>query len=39
MQDVQIIGVPDRKFGEQTMAWIQLREAERARKNESVLPS
>ena len=25
VQDVQIIGVPDRKFGEVVMAWIQLR--------------
>jgi fatty-acyl-CoA synthase len=25
VQDVQIIGVPDRKFGEAVMAWVQLR--------------
>ena len=25
VQDVQIIGVPDRKFGEEVMAWIRLR--------------
>ncbi|MEZ6148986.1 MAG: AMP-binding protein [Pirellulaceae bacterium] len=34
VQDVQIIGVPDRKFGEQTMAWIQLREAKTASEEE-----
>ncbi len=26
VQDVQVIGVPDRKFGEEVMAWIRLRE-------------
>ena len=26
IQDVQIIGVPDRKFGEEVMAWVRLRE-------------
>lgn len=26
VQDVQIIGVPDRKFGEEVMAWVRIRE-------------
>ncbi len=26
VRDVQVIGVPDRKFGEQVMAWVSLRE-------------
>ncbi|MCY2984306.1 MAG: AMP-binding protein, partial [Planctomycetota bacterium] len=26
IQDVQVIGVPDRKFGEEVMAWVRLRE-------------
>lgn len=26
IQDVQIIGVPDRKFGEEVMAWVRLRD-------------
>ena len=30
IQDVQIIGVPDRKFGEEVMAWIRLREGQSA---------
>jgi len=30
IQDVQIIGVPDRKFGEEVMAWIRLREGRSA---------
>ncbi len=28
IQNVQIIGVPDKKYGEELMAWIQLREGE-----------
>ncbi len=30
IEDVQIIGVPDRKFGEEVMAWIRLREGQSA---------
>jgi fatty-acyl-CoA synthase len=30
VQDVQVIGVPDEKFGEEIMAWIRLREGETA---------
>ena len=30
VQDVQVIGVPDRKFGEQAMAWVQLHESKAA---------
>ncbi len=30
IQDVQIIGVPDRKFGEEVMAWVRLREGRSA---------
>jgi fatty-acyl-CoA synthase len=26
VSDVQVVGVPDRKFGEEVMAWVQLRE-------------
>lgn len=28
IQDVQVIGVPDRKFGEEVMAWVRLREGD-----------
>jgi fatty-acyl-CoA synthase len=34
VQDVQVIGVPDRRFGEQAMAWIRLREATTATEEE-----
>ena len=30
IQDVQIIGVPDRKFGEEVMAWVRLRDGNTA---------
>jgi fatty-acyl-CoA synthase len=30
VQDVQVIGVPDEKFGEEVMAWIRLREGQAA---------
>ncbi len=30
VQDVQVIGVPDEKFGEEIMAWIKLREGQTA---------
>ncbi len=30
VRDVQVIGVPDRKFGEQVMAWVSLREGHEA---------
>ena len=30
IQDVQVIGVPDRKFGEEVMAWVRLREGTNA---------
>ena len=30
IQDVQIIGVPDRKFGEEVMAWVRFREGRSA---------
>ncbi len=32
--DVQIIGVPDRKFGEEVMAWVRLREGKSASSDE-----
>ena len=32
--DVQVIGVPDSKFGEQVMAWVRLREGQRATEEE-----
>ena len=28
VQDVQVIGVPDEKYGEEVMAWVQLREGQ-----------
>ena len=34
VRDVQVIGVPDRKFGEQVMAWICLREGRSATAEE-----
>jgi fatty-acyl-CoA synthase len=34
IQDVQIIGVPDRKFGEEVMAWVRLREGKTASEEE-----
>ena len=34
VQDVQVIGVPDEKYGEQLCAWIRLREGERATAEE-----
>lgn len=34
VKDVQVIGVPDRKFGEEVMAWVCLREGHRATADE-----
>ncbi len=34
IQDVQVIGVPDQKYGEELCAWIQLREGEAAKDEE-----
>ncbi len=34
VRDVQVIGVPDRKFGEQVMAWVCLRDGKRATAEE-----
>ncbi|MBM3490597.1 MAG: AMP-binding protein [Alphaproteobacteria bacterium] len=34
IQEVQVIGVPDAKFGEEICAWIKLREGERANAEE-----
>jgi fatty-acyl-CoA synthase len=34
VQDVQVIGVPDEKFGEEVMAWIRLREGQTATAEE-----
>jgi fatty-acyl-CoA synthase len=34
VQDVQVIGVPDEKFGEEVMAWIRLREGHAATADE-----
>jgi fatty-acyl-CoA synthase len=34
VQDVQVIGVPDRKYGEEICAWVKLREGERATEEE-----
>jgi fatty-acyl-CoA synthase len=34
VQDVQVIGVPDRKFGEEVMAWVRLREGNTACEEE-----
>ena len=32
--DVQVIGVPDAKYGEEVCAWVQLREGEQATADE-----
>jgi fatty-acyl-CoA synthase len=34
IQDVQVIGVPDVKFGEEVMAWVRLREGQTATEDE-----
>jgi fatty-acyl-CoA synthase len=34
VQDVQVIGVPDEKFGEEIMAWVKLREGQTATADE-----
>lgn len=34
VRDVQVIGVPDRKFGEQVMAWVSLRDGHEATAEE-----
>jgi fatty-acyl-CoA synthase len=34
VQDVQVIGVPDVRFGEEVMAWVRLREGESATEDE-----
>ena len=34
VQDVQVIGVPDQKYGEELCAWIKLREGESASEEE-----
>ncbi len=34
VQDVQIIGVPDRKFGEEVMAWVRFRDGKSASPDE-----
>lgn len=34
IQDVQVIGVPDRKFGEEVMAWVRLREGKSVSEEE-----
>jgi fatty-acyl-CoA synthase len=34
IQDVQVIGVPDEKYGEEIMAWVKLREGHRATEDE-----
>jgi fatty-acyl-CoA synthase len=34
VQDVQVIGVPDEKFGEEIMAWVRLREGQTATVDE-----
>ncbi|MBM4440580.1 MAG: AMP-binding protein [Candidatus Rokubacteria bacterium] len=34
VQDVQVIGVPDVKFGEEVMAWVRLREGQAATEDE-----
>lgn len=36
IQDVQVIGVPDEKYGEEVMAWIKLREGETATAEEII---
>ncbi len=34
IKDVQVIGVPDRKFGEEVMAWVCLRDSQKATEEE-----
>jgi fatty-acyl-CoA synthase len=34
VQDVQVIGVPDIRFGEEVMAWVRLREGQEATAEE-----
>ena len=34
VQDVQVVGVPDRKFGEEVLAWIKLREGQTLTEDE-----
>ncbi len=34
ISDVQVIGIPDEKYGEEVMAWIKLKEREQATKEE-----
>src|SRR5262245_37534425 len=34
IQDVQVIGVPDEKYGEEIMAWVKLREGQAATEEE-----
>jgi fatty-acyl-CoA synthase len=34
IKDVQVIGVPDRKFGEEVMAWVCLRDGKHATSDE-----
>lgn len=34
VSDVQVIGVPDKKYGEEIMAWVKLKEGERATADE-----
>jgi fatty-acyl-CoA synthase len=34
VQDVQVIGVPDEKYGEEIMAWVRLREGQAATTEE-----
>jgi fatty-acyl-CoA synthase len=34
VQDVQVIGVPDEKYGEEIMAWVKLREGQTATADE-----
>jgi fatty-acyl-CoA synthase len=34
VQDVQVIGVPDTKYGEEVMAWVRLRDGEAATEAE-----
>ena len=34
VKDVQVIGVPDRKFGEEVMAWVALRDGQQATADE-----
>ncbi|MBU6318939.1 MAG: AMP-binding protein [Alphaproteobacteria bacterium] len=36
VEDVQVVGVPDRKYGEELCAWIRLRHGERASEQEII---